>query len=280
MTLLDRERLVTRTGLRLEVRAARGEDERALAAFFAKVTPEDMRFRFLSTLGAPGHDQLLALIEKPSANGESLIAWGEDGTIAATAVLAGDAAGERAEAAILLRGDLKGRGSAGPCWNGWWPRRGPAAMRWWNRWRTAPTTPPCRSRTTWVSTSPRSRTTPPWSGSASGCADRRRRPFRRRSPWARRRPNFRKATAMMTAIFVFIKCELGYANDVAADIVDNVENVSEVYSTSGQHDLLAKFNLPREADIGTFVTKQVQTRPHVRDTFTVITFSPFLPSKV
>ncbi|RYG18780.1 MAG: Lrp/AsnC family transcriptional regulator, partial [Caulobacteraceae bacterium] len=69
---------------------------------------------------------------------------------------------------------------------------------------------------------------------------------------------------MMTAIFVFIKCELGYANDVAADIVDNVENVSEVYSTSGQHDLLAKFNLPRDADIGTFVTKQVQTRPHVR----------------
>jgi DNA-binding Lrp family transcriptional regulator len=55
--------------------------------------------------------------------------------------------------------------------------------------------------------------------------------------------------------------------------------MSEVYSTSGQHDLLAKFNLPRDADIGTFVTKQVQTRPHVRDTFTVITFSPFLPSK-
>ena len=53
MTLLDRERLVTRTGLRLEVRAAHGEDERALAAFFAKVTPEDMRFRFLSTLERP-----------------------------------------------------------------------------------------------------------------------------------------------------------------------------------------------------------------------------------
>lgn len=84
---------------------------------------------------------------------------------------------------------------------------------------------------------------------------------------------------MMTAIFVFIKCELGFANEVAADIVDNVENVSEVYSTSGQHDLLAKFNLPRDADIGTFVTKEVQTRPHVRETFTVITFSPFLPTK-
>ena len=46
-----------------------------------------------------------------------------------------------------------------------------------------------------------------------------------------------------------------------------------------QHDLLAKLQLPKDADIGTFVTKQVQTRPHIRDTFTVITFSPFLPSK-
>lgn len=110
MTLLDRERLVTRTGLRLDVRSACGEDERALAAFFAKVTPEDMRFRFLSALGTPGHDQLLALIEKPSKDGESLIALHEDGTVAATAVLAGDAAGDRVEAAILLRGDLKGQG--------------------------------------------------------------------------------------------------------------------------------------------------------------------------
>ena len=56
-------------------------------------------------------------------------------------------------------------------------------------------------------------------------------------------------------------------------------NLGDLPTPAGTHDLLAKFNLPREADIGTFVTKQVQTRPHVRDTFTVITFSPFLPSK-
>ena len=48
---------------------------------------------------------------------------------------------------------------------------------------------------------------------------------------------------------------------------------------SGQYDLLAKFNLPKDLDIGTFVTKSVQTRPNIRDSFTVITFSPFLPSK-
>lgn len=79
----------------------------------------------------------------------------------------------------------------------------------------------------------------------------------------------------MAAIFVLIKCELGKATDVASDIVDNVECVSEMYSTSGQYDLLAKFSLPKEVDVGEFVTMQVQTRPHIRDTFTIITFSPY-----
>ena len=72
----------------------------------------------------------------------------------------------------------------------------------------------------------------------------------------------------MRQFYVFIKCELGHANDVAADMVDNVEYVSEVYSTSGQYDLLAKFQLPKDLDIGTFVTKSVQTRANIRDTFT------------
>lgn len=82
----------------------------------------------------------------------------------------------------------------------------------------------------------------------------------------------------MTTIFIMIKCELGQANEVAADLVDNVEGVSEVYSTSGQYDLLAKFHLDADTPIGNFVTSQVQTRPGIRDTFTIMTFSPFLPS--
>jgi len=82
----------------------------------------------------------------------------------------------------------------------------------------------------------------------------------------------------MTTIFIMIKCELGQANEVAADLVDNVEGVSEVYSTSGQYDLLAKFHLDGDTAIGNFVTTQVQTRPGIRDTFTIMTFSPFLPS--
>ena len=43
----------------------------------------------------------------------------------------------------------------------------------------------------------------------------------------------------MQTIFVMVKCELGKAYEVADDAV-NVEQVSEVYSTSGQYDLLMK----------------------------------------
>lgn len=80
---------------------------------------------------------------------------------------------------------------------------------------------------------------------------------------------------MMTTIFILIKCELGKAEQVAADVVDNVEDVSELYSISGEYDLLAKFHLDKDTDIGSFVTRKVQTRPGIRDTFTITTFSPF-----
>ena len=47
----------------------------------------------------------------------------------------------------------------------------------------------------------------------------------------------------MQTIFVMVKCQLGKAYDVAATAVDNVDCVSEVYSVSGQHDLMMKLSL-------------------------------------
>lgn len=79
----------------------------------------------------------------------------------------------------------------------------------------------------------------------------------------------------MRAIFVMVKCDLGRAYDVAADAVDTLEEVSEVYSTSGQYDLLIKCYLPEDSDIGHFVTDKLQTLEGVRDTFTLITFKAF-----
>jgi DNA-binding Lrp family transcriptional regulator len=72
-----------------------------------------------------------------------------------------------------------------------------------------------------------------------------------------------------------VKCELGKAYDVADQAVQAVEHVSEVYSTSGQYDLLMKCYLPDETDIGHFVTSQIQTLSGIKDTFTLITFKAF-----
>jgi DNA-binding Lrp family transcriptional regulator len=78
----------------------------------------------------------------------------------------------------------------------------------------------------------------------------------------------------MQTIFVQVKCELGRAYEVADDAVA-VEQVSEVYSTSGQYDLLMKCYLADATDIGHFVTSRIQTLPGVKDTFTLITFKAF-----
>lgn len=79
----------------------------------------------------------------------------------------------------------------------------------------------------------------------------------------------------MRAIFVQIKCEMGQAYKVAQVARDSIDELSELYSTSGQYDLLAKFYLPPEQDIGLFVTERLQTIPGVKDTYTLITFNAF-----
>jgi DNA-binding Lrp family transcriptional regulator len=79
----------------------------------------------------------------------------------------------------------------------------------------------------------------------------------------------------MRAIFVMIKCDMGQAYQVAQEAADRIEEMSEMYSTSGQYDLLAKFYLDAGQDIGLFVTERVQTLPGVKDTYTLITFNAF-----
>jgi DNA-binding Lrp family transcriptional regulator len=79
----------------------------------------------------------------------------------------------------------------------------------------------------------------------------------------------------MRAIFVQIKCEMGQAYRVAREAADTIEEMSELFSTSGQYDLLGKFYLDTDQDIGLFVTEKIQTLPGVRDTYTIITFNAF-----
>lgn len=79
----------------------------------------------------------------------------------------------------------------------------------------------------------------------------------------------------MQTIFIQVKCDLGKAYEVADEAVLNVEQVSEVYSTSGQYDLMMKCYLADDTDIGHFVTSEIQTLPGIKDTFTLIAFKAF-----
>src|SRR3546814_1869860 len=63
------------------------------------------------------------------------------------------------------------------------------------------------------------------------------------------------------------------------ELVQDVEQVSEVHSTSGQYDLLVKCYLEDGSDIGHFVNEQIQTLPGIKDTFTLIGFKAFSRSE-
>ncbi|NGM21959.1 Lrp/AsnC family transcriptional regulator [Roseomonas stagni] len=79
----------------------------------------------------------------------------------------------------------------------------------------------------------------------------------------------------MRAIFVMIKCEMGRAYAVAREMADSISELSEMHSTSGQYDLLGKFYLEADQDIGLFVVERVQSVAGVKDTYTIQTFNAF-----
>jgi DNA-binding Lrp family transcriptional regulator len=78
----------------------------------------------------------------------------------------------------------------------------------------------------------------------------------------------------MIPFFVQIKCQLGKSYEVANALADR-EIASEIYSTAGNFDLLVKFYVERDVDIGHFVNEKVQVIPGIQDTHTIITFKAF-----
>ena len=79
----------------------------------------------------------------------------------------------------------------------------------------------------------------------------------------------------MKTIFVMVKCDLGKAYTVADEAVLNVEQVSEVYSTSGQFDLLMKCYLPETCRYRPLCDRATADPSGVKDTFTIIAFKAF-----
>ncbi len=78
----------------------------------------------------------------------------------------------------------------------------------------------------------------------------------------------------MQCFFVQFKCQLGKAYEVAAALAER-EIASEVYSTSGDFDLLAKFYVENDIDIGHFVNQNIHPIKGIERTLTTLTFKAF-----
>ncbi|MEO1065807.1 MAG: Lrp/AsnC ligand binding domain-containing protein [Pseudomonadota bacterium] len=78
----------------------------------------------------------------------------------------------------------------------------------------------------------------------------------------------------MNCVFVQLRCVPGQTYKVADKIYDR-EIVSELYSTSGDFDLLMKIYIPDEEDIGKFINDNVLDIEGISRSRTTLTFKAF-----
>jgi DNA-binding Lrp family transcriptional regulator len=79
---------------------------------------------------------------------------------------------------------------------------------------------------------------------------------------------------MSACVFVQIRCRPGTTYEVA-DAIALKEIHSELYSTSGDYDLLMKLYIPEGDDIGHFINAAVADVPGIERTLTTLTFKAF-----
>lgn len=79
---------------------------------------------------------------------------------------------------------------------------------------------------------------------------------------------------MSTCVFVQIRCAPGQTYAVADSIYDR-EIASELYSTSGEFDLLMKLYIPADADVGKYINDHLLNIPGITRSLTTMTFKAF-----
>jgi DNA-binding Lrp family transcriptional regulator len=79
---------------------------------------------------------------------------------------------------------------------------------------------------------------------------------------------------VMRAVFVQLQCAPGKTYEVA-DMLYEREIVSELYSTSGDYDLLMKIYIEDGVDIGKFINDNVSDVPGIVRSLTTLTFKAF-----
>ena len=79
---------------------------------------------------------------------------------------------------------------------------------------------------------------------------------------------------MTTLVFVQLRCKPGTTYDVANAIAMK-ELHSELYSTSGEWDLLLKVYVPEGADVGHFINEKLLGVDGIERSLTTLTFRAF-----
>lgn len=78
----------------------------------------------------------------------------------------------------------------------------------------------------------------------------------------------------MICVFIQLRCKPGRTYE-AADAIYDREFASELYSTSGDWDLLMKVYVPEGEDVGRWVNERIADLPHVERSLTTMTFRAF-----
>ncbi|CTQ32784.1 Lrp/AsnC ligand binding domain-containing protein [Jannaschia rubra] len=78
----------------------------------------------------------------------------------------------------------------------------------------------------------------------------------------------------MKCMFVQLRCRPGTAYAVA-DAIAEREIHSELYSTSGEFDLLIKFYIAEDVDPGMFINDNLLDIEGIERSFTTLTFKTF-----
>lgn len=79
---------------------------------------------------------------------------------------------------------------------------------------------------------------------------------------------------MQTCVFIQIRCRPGTTYRVADEIALR-EIHSELYSTSGEYDLLMKLYIPKEEDVGVFINDRLLDIDGIERSLTTMTFKVF-----
>ena len=78
----------------------------------------------------------------------------------------------------------------------------------------------------------------------------------------------------MNCVFVQIRCHPGKTYEVADKIYER-EIASELYSTSGDYDLLMKIYIESDQDVGKFINDNLLNIDGIARSLTTLTFKAF-----